>query len=91
MMQPENVKKTGTGQLNFNTILLGICVTLSGWALKSIEELKEEMVGVKARIEVTSNTTMDQNRVIIDQSKTIEQLSNRLTIIETKENDKNKN
>ena len=88
-MEPQ---KRGNGQLNLNTVLLGICVTLSGWALKSIEDLKEEIVAVSIKTDQNSTTIQGINNVILDQSKTIEQLSIRLTAIETKESDyKNKN
>jgi uncharacterized coiled-coil protein SlyX len=88
----EPLKRGGNGQLNLNTVLLGICVTLSGWSLKSIVDLKEEIVAVRIKTDENSSTIMGINQVILDQSKTIEQLSIRLTTIETKESDsKNKN
>jgi len=84
-------KRAGAGQLNLNTILLTICVGLSGWALKSIEDLKTQMAGQVPITSANSAAIIGINNVISDQSKTLIELSTRLTAVETKQSDQNKN
>lgn len=86
-MTPAPQKRIGSGQLNLNTFLLAICVGLSGWALKSIEELKEQVAGQIPIINSNSSGIMSINGVNKEQSTQIESLSNRVTAIETKQSD----
>lgn len=74
--EPPNV------QLNLNTVLLTVCVALSGWALKSIEDLKTEMAGQVPVITANSSAIMSINSVNKEQSEKLEAVSTRLTSLE---------
>jgi hypothetical protein len=88
----EPIKKNGNGQLNLNTFLLALGVGLSGWALKSIEELKEQLSAQIPVITSNSSSIMGINGVNKEQTEKIDVLSNRVTALETKQSDsKNKN
>lgn len=79
------------GQLNLNTVLLTICVSLSGWALKSIEQLKEQVAGQTPLITANSSAIMGINVVQKEQSDKIGAIFIRITTIETEQTDKSKN
>lgn len=81
MTQP--VKKVTNVQLNLNTLLLTICMGLSGWVLWSINQLDSEISGIMPLINVNSKSIEDINRVDKDQSKELEDVLNRLTKLET--------
>lgn len=81
-------KKIGSGQLNLNTVLLAICVGLSGWALKSIEQLKEQVAGQTPLINANSNAIMSINGVQKEQSDKIGTLYIRMTTLETQQSDR---
>lgn len=84
-------KKEGSGQLNLNTILLAICVGLSGWALESIEQLKQQVAGQIPLINANSNAIMGINGVQKEQSDKIGTLFIRMTTLETQQSDRSKN
>lgn len=88
-MEPQ--KSTGSVQRNFNTILLAICVTLSGWALKSIEDLKTQLAGEVPIINANSSAIMSINEVDKDQTEKLGEVMQRLSIIETMQSDRSKN
>jgi hypothetical protein len=92
MAPEETEEKAGTGQVNLNTVLLTICITLSGWALYSINQLDEKIAGMMPLININSSAVDGINKVNGEQSNKIENILNRLTAIETKQSDsKNKN
>lgn len=84
-------KKEGTGQLNLNTVLLTVCVALSGWALKSIEQLKEQVAGQTPIINANSNAIMGINGVQKEQSDKIGTIFIRMTTLETEQADRSIN
>ena len=75
-------KRNGNVQLNFNTVLLAICVGLSGWALKSIEDLKTQLAGEIPIINANSGAIIGIDAVDKDQSYQLEQLSIRVATLE---------
>ena len=87
-MTPQIQKKMKDGQVNLNTILLTICVGLSGWALKSIEDLKTELAGQIPIINANSSGISDINKVNKEQSETIEAIVNRVTTLEILQKDR---
>jgi hypothetical protein len=90
-MGPEPQKKTSTLQVNLNTILLTICVALSGWALKSIEDLKTQVAGEVPIVNANSSAIMGINEVNKDQSEKLSDALRRITVLETMQSDqKNK-
>jgi len=76
-------KKNGNVQLNLNTILLTVCMTLSGWVLFSINQLDEKIAGMIPLINANSSAILDVNKVDAEQSMKIDDLSTRLTKLET--------
>jgi hypothetical protein len=90
-MTPQPTKKMGNGQLNLNTVLLTICVGLSGWALKSIEDLKSQVAGQIPIITANSAGILDVNKVNREQSDKLEAAENRITTLEILQKDQNKN
>lgn len=90
-MTPQPTKKMGNGQVNLNTILLTICVALSGWALKSIEELKTQLAGQIPVITANSSGITDINKVNREQSEKLEAMENRITTLEILQKDNPKN
>jgi hypothetical protein len=80
-MEPQ--KKTGNSQLNLNTILLTICMGLSGWVLWSINQLDSEIAGLIPIINVNSSAIQDINRVDKDQSEKLADALRRITVLET--------
>lgn len=90
-MTPQPVKKMGNGQLNLNTVLLTITMGLSAWALKSIEQLKEQVAGQVPITTANSNAIMSINGVQAEQSNKIGILWNRVTVLETMQADFSKN
>jgi hypothetical protein len=83
-MEPmEPPKKNGNVQLNLNTILLSICMGLSGWVLYSINQLDEKIAGMVPLINVNSAAIDDVNKLDREQSQKIDDLSTRLTKLET--------
>lgn len=89
-MTPQPAKKMGNGQVNLNTVLLTICVGLSGWALKSLEDLKTELAGQIPIISANSAGILDINKVNREQSDKLEAMENRITTLEILEKDQNK-
>jgi hypothetical protein len=89
-MTPQTPKKMGNLQLNLNTLLLALCVGLSGWALKSIEDLKTQLAGQIPVINANSSGITDINRVNKEQSIKLEAMENRLTTLETIQSDHSK-
>jgi hypothetical protein len=81
----EPPKKNGNGQLNLNTVLLSICMCLSGWVLFSINALDEKIAGMIPLINANSAAILDINNVDKDQTEKLERLSDRLTKLETLE------
>ena len=79
----EPPKKTNNGQLNLNTILLTICMGLSGWVLWSINQLDSEIAGLIPIINVNSSAIQDINRVDKDQSEKLADALRRITVLET--------
>lgn len=90
-MTPQPVKKMGNGQLNLNTVLLTITMGLSGWALKNIEQLKEQVAGQVPITTANSNAIMSINSVQAEHSEKIGSVSNRVTILETIQADFSRN
>jgi hypothetical protein len=76
-------KRNGNVQLNLNTILLAICMGLSGWVLFSINQLDEKLAGMMPLINANSTAILDVNKLDREQSQKIEDLSTRLTKLET--------
>ena len=76
-------KRNGNIQLNLNSILLAICVSLSGWALKSIEELKSQVSGLVPQINANASAIMGINKVNQHHSDKLEDLSDRIIKLET--------
>jgi hypothetical protein len=81
-MTQEPPKRNGNVQLNLNTVLLAICVGLSSWALKSIEDLKTQMAGQVPIINANSAAIMNVNSLDKEQSDKLEAIDNRLTTLE---------
>jgi TolA-binding protein len=91
-MEPmEPVKRNVNGQLNLNTILLGICVTLSAWALKNIDDLKTQMAAETQIVNENSSAIMGINQVNKEQSQSIGELAKRITVLETIQADQSRN
>lgn len=90
-MTPQPVKKMGNGQVNLNTVLLTICVGLSGWALKSIEDLKSQLAGQIPIITANSAGISDINKVNREQSDKLEAMENRITTLEILQKDRPRN
>lgn len=82
-MTPAPQKKIGNGQLNLNTFLLAICVGLSGWALKSIEELKTDLAGQIPIINANSSAIIGIDQVNKEQSEKLSDATRRITVLET--------
>lgn len=80
-MIPEH--RIGRGQVNLNTVLLAVCVGLSGWALKSISDLQEQVSGIVPVVTANSSAIMSINQVNSSQTNRLEELANRLTKVET--------
>jgi hypothetical protein len=76
-------KKETNVQLNFNTILLTICMGLSGWVLWSINQLDAEIAGLIPLINVNSSAIQDINKVDKDQSEKLADALRRITVLET--------
>lgn len=76
-------KKNGNGQLNLNTVLLSICMCLSGWVLFSINALDEKIAGMMPLINQNAAAILDVNKVDDEQTRKIDELSTRLTKLET--------
>jgi hypothetical protein len=74
-------------QFNFNTILLTICMGLSGWALKSINDLENQLSGLYPVVGANGTAITGINSVNKEQSVQIEDLSNRLTKLEQQQAD----
>lgn len=87
MRPQETPKKATNAQLNLNTFLLATCVGLSGWALKSIEDLKVLAGRLTERIAHTESGILSENQVQQEQSEKIGVLFNRLTVVETIQSD----
>lgn len=81
-MTPKSQKEMSNGQINFNTVLLAVCVGLSGWALKSIEDLKTTLAGQIPITNANSSSISNINKVDDEQSKQIETHDNRITTLE---------
>lgn len=70
-------------QLNLNTVLLSICVGLSGWALKSIEDLKVAVSNQGIRITNNGAAIIGIDNVLSESYKKTDELEHRITILET--------
>lgn len=91
-MTPQPVKKPGSIQLNLNTVLLTICVGLSSWALKSINDLQNQLSGLVPVVSTQGSAITGINAVNSEQTNKIDDISTRLTKLETIQLDrKNKN
>lgn len=86
-----NEPRPGRGQLNLNTVLLAVCVGLSGWALKSINDLQGQLAGLVPVVSEHSSSIIGINQVNTSQSIQIDDLSTRLTKLETVESMRKKN
>jgi hypothetical protein len=82
-MTQEPPKRNGNVQLNLNTLLLTICVGLSGWALYSINQLDQRVAAMMQMINGNSSAISDINKFDGKQSEKIEDILNRLTKLET--------
>jgi hypothetical protein len=83
----EAPKKNGNIQVNLNTILLSICMCLSGWVLFSINQLDEKIAGMMPLINANSNAIQSVNLVDKEQTSSIDDIKNRLTKLETQQSD----
>lgn len=91
-MTPQPQNKSGSGQLNLNTVLLSICVMLSGWALKSIDDLRVQVGKQGENTSQNSGDIIGIDKVLSDQSSIIHLLDIRINRLETQQIDrKNKN
>jgi hypothetical protein len=75
--EPRNV------QLNLNTVLLTICMGLSGWVLWSINQLDQEIAGLIPLINVNSSAIQDINKIDKDQTEKLSDALRRITVLET--------
>jgi hypothetical protein len=91
MIQPQ--KKEPNIQLNVNTILLTICMGLSGWVLYSINQLDEKIAGLIPLINVNSSAIEEVNKLDKDQTEKLANALQRITVLETIQaiHSKNKN
>jgi len=58
-------------------------MTLSGWVLFSINQLDEKIAGMIPLMNANSSAILDVNKVDAEQSRKIDDLSTRLTKLET--------
>lgn len=70
-------------QINLNTFLLTICVALSSWALKSINDLQRQLAGLVPIVNTQGTAIIGINAVNADQTDKIDDVSTRLTKLET--------
>jgi hypothetical protein len=89
----QSEKKEPNIQLNVNTILLTICMGLSGWVLYSINQLDEKIAGLIPIINVNSSAIQEVNKLDKDQTEKLANALQRITVLETIQaiHSKNKN
>lgn len=87
----EQPKRSINGQFNLNTVLLSGCLALSGWVLFSINQLDEKIAGMMPLINANSSAISSINEVDKEHSEKLEQLSIRLTQLETIQASQSKN
>lgn len=89
----QSEKKEPNIQLNVNTILLTICMGLSGWVLYSINQLDEKIAGLIPIINVNSSAIEEVNKLDKDQTEKLANALQRITVLETIQSihSKNKN
>lgn len=90
-MTTNHIPRPGRGQLNLNTLLLAVCVGLSGWALKSIDDLQKQVASILPVISSNGAAISGINAVNADQTSQLDKLANRVTRLETLESIKHKN
>ena len=86
--QPQkDVPQKNNIQINLNTLLLTICVGLSTWGLKSINDLQKQLSGLVPVVSNNGSAIIGINAVNAEQTNKIDELSNRLTKVETIQSD----
>lgn len=84
-------RNSRNSQLNLNTLLLTGCLALSAWILYSINDLDQKISAQAVEVNGDHEAIYGNNginKVIIDQSKTIEEQNDRLIKLETLETER---
>jgi hypothetical protein len=81
----------GGGQLNLNTVLLAICISLSGWLLYSVNQLDEKIAGIEPAMNYNTNAIEEIKGVNNSRDERLYEMSTRLTRLEGLEDNRNKN